>query len=224
MPDQKLAVSLLTPDEAEQYMRIRHAAFVHDVNKIFYFHQHEPSQATLDSVTQSIRDGIAKGTFYLKCVDTSNGDIIAGARWRYLGPNDPNATSRTWDEVNAELAIPEMYAESHPEVWCAFYKLFNDSKRKHMGARAYWVLDTLVTHPDHHRRGAGGLLLSWGCDKADKAGKETYLEASEMGEPLYTRYGFEPVEKIALDLRNWGGPEEIRWTVSWRDPGCFEAC
>jgi GNAT superfamily N-acetyltransferase len=218
MPDPKLAVSLLTPDEAEQYMRIRHAAFVHDVNKIFYFHQPEPSQATLDSVTQSIRDGIAKGTLYLKCVDTSNGDIIAGARWRYIGPNDPNATSRTWDEVNAELAIPEMYAESHPEVWRAFYELFNDSKRKHMGARPYWVLDTLVTHPDHHRRGAGGLLLRWGCDKADEAGTETYLEASEMGEPLYRRYGFEPVENIALDLRNWGGPEEIRWTVSRRDP------
>ncbi|KAJ4347058.1 uncharacterized protein N0V89_010993 [Didymosphaeria variabile] len=220
MPDSNLAVALLTSDEAEQYMRIRHAAFVHDVNKIFYFNQHEPSQNTLDSVTQSVRDGIAKGMLYLKCVDIRNGEIIAGARWRHIHSEDPNATSRTWDEVNAELTIPEMYTESHPEVWRAFYELFNESKRKHMGTKSYWVLDTLVTHPDHHRRGAGGMLLRWGCDKADEAGTEAYLEASEMGEPLYKRYGFEPVENIALDLRNWGGPEEIRWTVS-RCDGIF---
>lgn len=222
MPDSKLAVSLLTPGEAGQYMCIRHVAFVNDVNKILYFHRHEPSQATLDRVTQSIRAGIAEGILYLKCVDTSNGEIIAGARWRCIRPNDPNATSCTSEEVDTQLTVPDMYTESHPDVWRAFYELFNRSKRKHMGARPYWVLETLVTHPDHHRRGAGGLLLKWGCDKADEASMETYLEASGMGEPLYRKYGFEPVENIALDLRSWGGPEEIRWTVCCRLWECFE--
>lgn len=220
MPNPNLVVSLLSPDDAEQYMRIRHAAFKADVNKIFYFNQHEPSQATLERVTHSIRDGIGKGILYLKCVDTSNGEIIAGARWRYVQPKDPNATSRTWDEVNEELTIPEMYTESNPEAWRAFYELFNQKKKKHMGTRPYWVLDTLVTHPNHHRRGAGGLLLRWGCEKADDARTETYLEASEMGEPLYAKYGFEPVEKIALDLRRWGGEEEIRWMVSRSGLNC----
>ncbi|KAF1973350.1 acyl-CoA N-acyltransferase [Bimuria novae-zelandiae CBS 107.79] len=216
MPDNNLTVSLLKPDEAEQYMRIRHAAFKHDVNKILYFNQPEPSQATLDHVTRDIADGIAEGIFYLKCVDTTTNEIIAGARWRYVRPNDTNSTARTWEEVNAELTIPEPYTESHPEVWHAFYKLFNETKKKQMGTRPYWVLDTLVTHPDHHRRGAGGMLLKWGCAKADEAGTEAYLEASEMGEPLYQRYRYEPVEKIALDLRRWGGEEEIRWTVMIR--------
>ncbi|KAJ4303820.1 hypothetical protein N0V90_002721 [Kalmusia sp. IMI 367209] len=217
MPDPNLAVSLLTAEEAELYMRIRHTAFAHDVNKIFYFNQHEPSQATLDSVTAGIADGVTKNSaLYLKCVDTLTGTIIAGARWRHMRPADPNATHRTWDEVEADLTVPEPYAESHPEASRVFFEQFNEKKRKHMGTRPYWVLDTLVTHPEHHRRGAGRLLLQWGCERADEAGLEVYLEASEMGEPLYKRFGFEPVERIELDLRRWGGDEVIKWAVMVR--------
>lgn len=214
MPDPNLAVSLLKPEEAEQYMRIRHAAFKHDVNKILYFNQPEPSQSTLDRVTRDIADGITKGIFYVKCVDTTNNEMVAGARWRYIRPEASTATDRTWEEVEKGLTIPEPYTESHPEVWREFYELFNESKRKHLGTRPYWALDTLVTHPDHHRRGAGGLLLAWGCQKVDEAGTVAYLEASPMGEPLYRRYGFEPVGNLELDLRKWGGDEEIKWTVS----------
>lgn len=221
MPDLSLAISLLKPEEAEQYMRIRHIAFQHDVNKIFYFNApgHEPSEATLNRVTRGIAEGIAKNVFYLKCVDTTTNQMIAGARWRYVRPEDPNATFRTWDEVNKELTIPEPFAESNPEVFRAFHELFGETKRKLLGTRPYWVLDTLVTHPEHHRRGAGGMLLKWGCEKADEAKMETYLEASEMGAPLYERYGFEPKEHIALDLRNWDGEEEIKWTVSLKNLG-----
>ena len=214
MPDPTLAVSLLKPEEAEQYMRIRHTAFKHDVNKILYFNQVEPSQATLNRVTKDIADGIAKGIFYLKCVDTSTNEIVAGARWRHVRPKDPNATIRTSEEIEKDLTVPEPYSESHLEVWRAFYELFNESKRRHLGNRPYWALDTLVTHPNHHRRGAGGLLLTWGCEKADETGTQAYLEASPMGEPLYKRYGYKPVGDLELDLRKWGGDETIEWTVS----------
>jgi hypothetical protein len=83
MPDPNLAISLLQPEEAEQYMRIRHEVFRPTVNKILYA-RGEPSQKTLDQVREDIRDGITnKGILYLKCVDTSTGEMIAGARWRY---------------------------------------------------------------------------------------------------------------------------------------------
>lgn len=215
MPDPNLVVSLLSPEEAPLYMRIRHEVFVHDVNKILYFNNPEASEATLNTVVEGIKnDIINKGVIFLKCVDTTTGEMIAGARWRYIRPKDPNAKVRTWEEVDEEMKIPEMYAESHPEVWDGLFNLFNTNKREYMGNRPHYKLDTLATHPKHHRRGAGGLLLAWGCAKADEAGVEAYLEASTMGAPLYARYGFEPIKDISLDLRRWGGDEEIPWTVS----------
>ncbi|KAF2676359.1 acyl-CoA N-acyltransferase [Lentithecium fluviatile CBS 122367] len=215
MPDANLVVSLLTPDEAPQYMRIRHAAFANDMNKVFYFNA-PASEKTLNRVVEDIRDTIKKGTIYLKCIDTSTGQIIAGSRWTHHRPSDPTAKFRTAEEVEADLKIGQPYDESNTEVWNVFFGLLYDNKRQIMGLRPYYSLDTLVTHPDHHRRGAGGLLIKWGLEKADEAGLEAYLESSVTGRPLYERHGFEPVKEIALDLRKWGGEEEITWTLMKR--------
>lgn len=216
MPDPALVVSPLTPEEAPVFMRIRHIAFRDDVNKVLYFHG-EPSQKTLDRVVDSIREGMQNGAIFLKCVDTTTNEIIAVAKWRYIRPANPAAKERTWEEVEQGLTIPEPYDESHPEVWNVLFELFNSKKREHMGTRPYYILDTLVTLSEHHRRGAGSLLLNWGRERADEAGVEMYLEASPMGQPLYARYGFEPLGPLVVDLRRWGGDIELRCMVSWID-------
>lgn len=51
-------------------------------------------------------------------------------------------------------------------------------------------LDTLATHPDYQRRGAGSRLIQWGCDLADKNGTMAYVDASKEGAPLYQKFGF----------------------------------
>jgi GNAT superfamily N-acetyltransferase len=214
MPDPNLAVSLLQPEEAEQYMRIRHEVFRPTVNKILYA-RGEPSQKTLDQVREDIRDGITnKGILYLKCVDTSTGVMIAGARWRYVKPKERGAKERTWEEVDAGLVIPPPFEESHPEMFESLFKLFNANKRDILGTRPYYVLDTLVTLPAHERRGAGSMLVQWGCEKADEAGVEAFLEASPMGAPMYARHGFQPVKTVELDLRKWGGEDQMDFIVS----------
>lgn len=76
------------------------------------------------------------------------------------------------------------------------------------------VLQTLVTHPKHERRGAGSLLLKWGCEEADRKGVEAYLEASAVGVPLYERHGFKKVKDITLDLKDFGGNQKFTFTVS----------
>lgn len=198
-------------------MRIRHEAFRSDINKIFYFEapSHDPSQATLDAFTSSIKDGILnKGIIFAKCVDNETSTIVAGARLTQYLPLDPNRTTRTEQDLDKEYTTPTPYAESNQDVWNAFFDLFHATKREVMGTRSFLKLDTLVTHPDHHRRGAGGMLLDWVVKMADERGLECYLELSIMGRPLYERYGFKPVKDISLDLRNWGGEEEICWTVS----------
>ena len=75
-------------------------------------------------------------------------------------------------------------------------------------------MDTLVTLPQHERKGAGSMLVRWGTQRADEAGVEAYLEASPMGAPMYARHGFEPMKKVALDLTKYEGEEVLEFIVS----------
>ena len=215
MSNPHLEVSLLEPEEAEQYTHIRNETFKTTINKILY-PRGEPSQKTLDRVTSEIRDGIInKGVLFLKCIDTSTGELVAAARWRYVKPKDAGAKERTWEEVEAAFADRlQPYDESDPTLLTELFDLFNQKKRETLGTRPYYVLDTLVTYKQHERRGAGSMLVRWGCDKADEAGVVAYLEASPMGAPMYTRHGFEAVGEMELDLRKYGEDEVMRVIVS----------
>ena len=48
----------------------------------------------------------------------------------------------------------------------------------------------LGTHPDYRGRGAGSVLIKYGCDLADKNGVGAYVDASKAGAPLYAKFGF----------------------------------
>lgn len=234
MPNPDLEISLLEPEEAEQYVRIRHETFRTTVNNILY-PRGEASEQTLNRVTNETRDHIInKKMFYLKCVDKTTGEIIAGARWRYVKPKEEGATERTWEEVDEGLNFrPEPYIESDPDMLYALFELFGKYKREYLGTRSYYALDTLVTRSEHERRGAGSMLLRWGCEKADEAGVAAYLEASVIGAPLYAKHGFQAKEPIELDLRRWGGKEVMKFIVSrpmratyhyadWRYSQCYD--
>ncbi|KAF2747096.1 hypothetical protein M011DRAFT_381004, partial [Sporormia fimetaria CBS 119925] len=206
-----LTVSPLQPSEAHLYQEIRHETFRPTINKILY--TREPSPETQSAIIAKTASDIRDGVLYMVCRDTSlpststtTSNIIAGARWRYIGSHPPRP--RTEAEISADLTVPEPYPESHAETYRAFFSLFNDNRREIMGDRPYMVLETLVTHPDHHRRGAGSKLVKWGVEEADRLGVEGYVEASEMGAPLYERYGFREVKRVEMDLRRTGGGEE----------------
>ncbi|KAH8725555.1 hypothetical protein GQ44DRAFT_772210 [Phaeosphaeriaceae sp. PMI808] len=209
MPNPNLQVFPLKSDEAEKFMRIRHETFKSTINKILYS-RGEASQKTLDRVTGEVLEAMNKGAFFLKCVDMTNGEIIAAARWRHVKPKQEGAKERTWDEVEAAFQDHlKPYDESNPELIEALFDILSKHKREHLGTRPYYCLDTLATLQQHERRGAGSMLVRWGCAKADEAGVEAYLEASPMGAPMYARHGFERKEQIDLDLRKYGGDEVI---------------
>jgi GNAT superfamily N-acetyltransferase len=215
MPDPNLVISPLLPDEAALYQAVRHETFRPTVNKILY--TREPSQKTIDSIVENTRnDIINKNGVYMKCVDKTTGIVIAGAKWRYMGLLNADGTPapRSLEDVKKDLVLLEPYEESDPVIFNTIFTLFAANKLEIMGTRPYFSLYTLVTLPDHHRRGAGGMLLQWGCEKADELGVEAFVEASLMGQPLYARYGFEPVKEASIDLREYGGDEELKFVVS----------
>lgn len=80
------------------------------------------------------------------------------------------------------------------------------------------VLDLLATVPSHQGRGVGSALLRWGIEKADELQTRIYLEATSEGLPVYLKYGWEPVEKIVLDLEAYGDEGQQDFMVMIRDP------
>lgn len=68
-----------------------------------------------------------------------------------------------------------------------------------------------MTDPKYQRRGAGSMLVKWGCDKADEMGIICALQASAAGEQVYLRQGFELKRTAVMDLRPYGvEAEELR--------------
>ncbi|KAI8938838.1 hypothetical protein NX059_004701 [Plenodomus lindquistii] len=206
-----LQVSLLHPSEAPTYTQIRHTVFAPTINNILYSLR-PASPTTLAQVTSSIQTDITTHAIpYLKCTDTSTTPptIIACARWRHLCPKNPHATHRTPSDLDAELTIPAPYPESDPRLLTHFYQVSNANKRNIMGQREYWSLDTLVTLPEHERRGAGAMLVRWGCERADERGVECYVEASVVGAPLYARFGFQKVREMIVEVERFGRGEDV---------------
>ncbi|KAL4986620.1 hypothetical protein BDW68DRAFT_162948 [Aspergillus falconensis] len=143
---------------------------------------------------------------YVKIVDSSARDEHGQKRERIVA-------YAKWD-----LSMPEERGERYPLWHCDmpaaeceefFQREERERERVTGGARHYCTgllsryvlmgpetelmgvdLDTLATHPDYQRRGAGSMLLQWGCDLADEAGVALYVDASRAGAPLYERFGF----------------------------------
>ncbi|KAI1622704.1 hypothetical protein EDD37DRAFT_485441 [Exophiala viscosa] len=90
-----------------------------------------------------------------------------------------------------------------------FWDLIVQSRQrvgKSLGAHV--SVDQLATDPDHHRRGAGRMLMEHIVKKADELGLPATLEASPQGMNLYTSVGFEPVDEFWVDLLRFEGGED----------------
>lgn len=85
-----------------------------------------------------------------------------------------------------------------------------------MARRRGVVLHILDTHPEHQRRGAGGMLVRWGTQMADRARLPCYLEGSVPGYRLYRQNGFEDVEALEWGLEEWGGEGVCRFVCMIR--------
>ena len=77
-------------------------------------------------------------------------------------------------------------------------------------------LHICFTHADYRRRGAGSLMLKWGCDVADLLSLSGWIEASEEGNFLYKAHGFVDHSKIGGEL---GGVNMKRDARSFAIPG-----
>ncbi|KAK4547413.1 hypothetical protein LTR36_001069 [Oleoguttula mirabilis] len=145
----------------------------------------------------------ANNLTWVKVTDTDSGnEMIAAALWRF--------------ESGGEPSVPEEVKEEQrdagpPSVFDAMGRLGKEFIQEFIGTKPHHWLSILVTRPDHQRRGAGSMLVKWGCDKADEQNVMCALTASVAGLATYTKQGFVVVKEADLDLRPYGVDEtEIR--------------
>ncbi|ORY72128.1 acyl-CoA N-acyltransferase [Pseudomassariella vexata] len=118
--------------------------------------------------------------------------IIAFAKWN--GP-DPKPGSDSNYQKPAQLPFPE---DGDTELAKEFFETIAQKQEEHMGMRRHWCLGLIGVKTEVQGRGAGGMLVKWGLDRADADGLEAYLVASPSGAPIYRRYGFEDIEVWTL--------------------------
>ena len=61
------------------------------------------------------------------------------------------------------------------------------------------VVNICCVSPKHRRRGAGRLLLEWGCKVGDEKDLEGFVESTEDGVKLYESAGFVKIESFVID-------------------------
>ncbi|EMD62189.1 hypothetical protein GGP41_002353 [Bipolaris sorokiniana] len=155
---------------------------------------------------------------YLKVVDTDldGGKMIAGAKWRIT------EKEKTEEEAQKMYPTPEG-DDLNNQALVDFLGFLYRARKQYVNTKPICFLQILVTDPDHHRRGAGSMLLKWGLGKADELGLPGFLEASPMGKPLYERMGFRTQETAVFDLTKYGAEGEDTNTIMIREPSPTKA-
>lgn len=78
----------------------------------------------------------------------------------------------------------------------AFFKPFLDGRIRLMGGKAHGLLMYMAVLPEWRKRRVATMCIQWGISICEELDIPTYLEASDMGVPVYTRLGFKTVEEI----------------------------
>ena len=136
----------------------------------------------------------------IQIVDTDTNEMVAGAMWNIY------ETERTEEELDKMFARPTPEQGYRPD-FDPIYDHLKNNRREIMGHRPYVYLNVLFTHPKHHRRGAGAMLVKWGVDKADDLSVEAYHESSIEARKLYERFGYRILKAVEFDMSKYGRPD-----------------
>ncbi|KAJ6111518.1 hypothetical protein N7523_007579 [Penicillium sp. IBT 18751x] len=121
---------------------------------------------------------------YVKVIDPKSKDangrprIVAYAKWDLSMPDERGRRFPPWHEDMDKQDCDDFVAKLEGNR----QRCFGDTKN--------YYLDMLGTHPDYRKRGAGSMLVKYGCDLADEHGVGAYVDASKAGAPLYAKFGF----------------------------------
>ncbi|KAJ4308615.1 hypothetical protein N0V84_011992 [Fusarium piperis] len=104
-------------------------------------------------------------------------EIVAFGKWGLPGASiDDPPPVEAWPS-NGELAVD-------------FFGAMTNGHREYMGDSPHYYLECIGTHKDWRGKGAAGLMIRWGLERADADKLPSFLEATPKGRPIYEKFGF----------------------------------
>jgi predicted N-acetyltransferase YhbS len=203
-----LEVLPITEDDVPDWAALHYAAFSPTTIGVLW--QRPYGRESMSKLAEALKASFPKPeSFVFKCVDTElDNKLIAIAKWAIY------EQQRSAEEVDKAFAprptMPEDNVEARAEFMQGIYK----ARQETVGGQPHVILEVLICHPDHQKRGAGRKLIQWGLDKADDLELPLYLEGSLSGVRLYRSVGFEAVGEIHFDSTKYGGDKPDVHTVS----------
>ncbi|KAK6433236.1 hypothetical protein LTR95_010590 [Oleoguttula sp. CCFEE 5521] len=158
---------------------------------------------------------------FFKAVDSENGKLLGFVRWDL--PDVPSAAI-LWVEGKLPSVEPEVEAELKKAKESADWEYIeNDldapitsAARRWKEGKGYLVLDYLAVHPDNSRKGVGTALVEHGLREAAKLGMDVFVHGKDAGLPLYSKCGFELLQRLWIDDAELGGRGYGAHLMVWR--------
>ncbi|KAL2005066.1 hypothetical protein VTN00DRAFT_2916 [Thermoascus crustaceus] len=117
---------------------------------------------------------------YLKVVDTAaDNRLVAYGKWVLSMPDEDGSRFPAWP------------ADCDAKKNDDFFGALARERERLLGGTKNYYLDMLAVHPDYQGKGAGSLIVKWGCDRGDQDGVALYIDATPAGARLYEKFGFE---------------------------------
>ncbi|KAL9086926.1 MAG: hypothetical protein Q9165_006932 [Trypethelium subeluteriae] len=159
-----------------------------------------------DRVTAMLKRQVGDPTWHhVKAVDKNTGILAAWASWNtptddQIRERDAKAAAKEMnaakDRAKGDFDFPPglpQYVQEDTDRWL---------ERSTRGKR-HMLCKALFTDPPFQRQGMGNALVQYGNQRADELGLPIFLQGSPFGYPIYKKHGFEILQYLDVDLREW---------------------
>jgi len=145
---------------------------------------------------------------HIKAIDKATGAIGGWASWNIL-------TNEQIQERDEQIANGSDFA---PGLSGHVARETDKLLGKHNWKQSYIRCKALFTDPSFQKQVIGKALVDYGNGVADRQHLPIFLQATPFGFPLYVKGGFEMVDELHIDLRDWapGGKENDRGYGNYR--------
>jgi len=160
-----------------------------------------------------------------KAVESATDKTVAWSRWCFpytLTEEEREERRRQLEQEERDVLEGRRtkYPEgANVEICKALFGGLDEMRQKYVDPSQTYVVHLLATDPDYQRRGLGSMLLRHGLAMADADSKKTYVEATELGYPVYLKLGWKEVDRLELDLKKWGQEKPGYHWIMVREPG-----
>jgi GNAT superfamily N-acetyltransferase len=158
-------------------------------------------------VTEMLEGQVGDPTWqHIKAIDKKTGELAAWASWNtptdaQIRERDEKAAAEKVESEKGKLGKGEfdfppglpMFVQADTDKWLEKWT----KGQRHMQCKA------LFTDPSFQGQGMGNALVEYGNRVADEAGLPIFLQGSPYGYPIYEKHGFETVQYLDVDLREW---------------------